>query len=157
MIPTAAKITRVRFQMLGLGTLVLHFPIRPTGAVASCPVQTRLVIHSSRPKRYTLFGPLPTRGLWTALDLTRGQFLAILLLSVALFTFIGGPIWLHARASHFWRITLSYAAIPAGVTAALLHNSQARLARIIVASVVISLIKLIVTALLLVMIGVAQT
>jgi hypothetical protein len=109
------------------------------------------------PPRAPLFGPLPTRGIWTALDLTRGQFLAILALSVMLFLFIGGPLWAHARASHFWRINLSYAIIPFAVTAAFYRNGGARLVPIIVASGVIALVKLVVTAVLLVLIGVAQT
>ena len=100
---------------------------------------------------------MPTRGIWTALDLTRGQFLAILASSVILFLFIGGPLWTHARQSHFWRINLSYAIIPPAVAAAFYRNGKMRLVPIIVASVVIALVKLVVTAVLLVLIGVAQT
>jgi hypothetical protein len=109
------------------------------------------------PQRTPLFGPLPTHGIWTALELTRGQFLLILAVSVGLFLFIRGPLWLHARDSHFWRINLSYAIIPLAVAAALYRNGKARLTPIIVASVVIALVKLVVTAVLLVVIGVAQT
>ena len=108
-------------------------------------------------KRTALFGPLPARGIWTALDLTRGQFLLILALSVVLFLFIGGPLWAHARDSHFWRIGLTYAIIPLAVGAALYRNGKARPMLILVATVVISLIKLVLTAALLVVIGVAQT
>jgi len=108
-------------------------------------------------KRASLFGPLPTRGIWTALDLTRGQFLAILTSSVILFLFIGGPLWTHARQSHFWRINLSYAIIPPAVAAAFYRNGKMRLVPIIVASGVIALVKLVLTAVLLVLIGVAQT
>jgi len=108
-------------------------------------------------RRASLFGPLPTRGIWTALDLTRGQFLTILALSVILFLFIGGPLWTHARASHFWRINLSYAIIPLAVAAAFYRNGRARLVPIMVASVGIALVKLVLTALLLVFIGVAQS
>lgn len=110
---------------------------------------------SSTPKRPALFGPLPTHGIWTALDLTRSQFVLILGLAVALFLFIGGPLWTHARGSHFWRIGLSYAVIPPAVTAALYRNGKARFTPIVVASLVISLVKLVVTAALLVIIGVA--
>jgi hypothetical protein len=112
---------------------------------------------ASTRQRTPLFGPLPTRGIWTALELTRSQFLCILALSIVLFLFISGPLWAHARESHFWRINLSYAVIPVAVAAALHRNGNARLAPIIVASVVIGLVKLVVTAVLLVMIGVAQT
>jgi hypothetical protein len=108
------------------------------------------------PQRTPLFGPLPTRGIWTALELTRNQFLFILGLSVILFLFIGGPLWLHARQSHFWRINLSYAIIPLAVAGALYRNGKARPVLIVVASVVIALVKLVVTAMLLVAIGVAQ-
>lgn len=108
-------------------------------------------------KRAPLFGPLPTQGIWTALDLSRSQFLATLALSVVLFLFIGGPLWAHTRESHFWRINLSYAIIPVAVAAALYRNGKARFVSIVVASVVIALVKLVVTAVLLVMIGVAQT
>jgi len=108
-------------------------------------------------RRAPLFGPLPTHGVWTALELTRGQFFLILTLSVGLFLFIPGPLWLHARESHFWRINLSYVLIPIAVAAALYRNGKARLAPIIVASAVIALVKLVMTAVLLVMIGVAQT
>ena len=38
--------------------------------------------------------------------LTRTQFLSMLTLSAVLFLFIGGPLWAHARESHFWRINL---------------------------------------------------
>ena len=107
-------------------------------------------------KRASLFGPLPTRGIWTALDLTRGQFLVILALSVILFLFVGGPLWTHAHQSHFWRINVSYVIIPPAVTAALYRNGKMRLVPIIVASVVIALVKLVLTAVLLVFIGVAQ-
>ena len=112
---------------------------------------------SSTQKRRALFGPLPTRGIWTALDLTRSQFLLILALSVGLFLFIGGPLWQHARASHFWRIGLSYAVIPFAVAVALQRNGKAHLTPIAVATLVISLLKLVLTAALLVVIGVAQS
>jgi hypothetical protein len=109
------------------------------------------------PARTRLFGPLPTRGIWTALELTRTQFLAILALSVVVFLFAGGPLWTHARASHFWRINLSYAVIPPAVAAAFYRNGKLRIVPILVASVVIALVKLVVTAVLLVLIGVAQS
>jgi len=82
---------------------------------------------SSAPPRPRLFAPLPTRGIWTSLDLTRGQFLAILLVSLLLFTFVDGPLWSHAHASHFWRLTLSYLFIPPAVALALWRNGKARL------------------------------
>jgi len=90
------------------------------------------------------------------LALTRDQFLLILAVSIALFLFIDGPLWRHLHASHFKRIALSYAAIPIAVATALVRNGKGRVLPIFVASVVISLIKLVLTAALLVVIGVAQ-
>jgi hypothetical protein len=107
------------------------------------------------PKHGTFFGPLPRSGIWTAIALTRAQFLLILVLSVVLFVFIGGPVWAHAHESHFWRIGLSYAVIPAAVAAALHRNREARPVTIVVASAVIALVKLVVTAALLVIAGMA--
>jgi len=114
------------------------------------------VDQTPEPTRAPFFGPLPTRGIWTALELTRGQFLFIVALSVALFVFIGGPLWAHAHDSHFWRINVSYAVIPVAVAGALFRNGRARLVPIIVATAVIALIKLVLTAALLVVIGLAQ-
>lgn len=106
-------------------------------------------------QRGAFFGPLPTRGIWNALDLTRDQFLAILALSILLFVFIDGPVWSHARESHFWRIALSYLAIPAAVAVALRMNRKLRAAPLVVGSAVLSLIKLVLTAIILVIVGVA--
>jgi hypothetical protein len=108
-------------------------------------------------RRTTLFGPLPTRGIWTALGLTRGQFLFILGGSVALFLFVSGPLWQHLHESHFARIVLSYAVIPFAVAAALYRNGGARAVPILIATIVIALLKLVVTAAVLVVIGMAQT
>lgn len=108
------------------------------------------------PTHSPLFGPLPTRGIWTALALTRAQFFLILALSVALFVFIDGPLWLHLHSSHFRRIALSYALIPVAVAGALRRNRTFRLLTAVVGTAVLSLIKLVVTALLLVVIGMAQ-
>jgi len=102
-----------------------------------------------------LFAPLPARGIWTALHLGRGQFLAILFVSLAVFTFAGGPLWQHARASHFWRLTASYALIPPAVAWALLHNRAFGWLRWLVASAVLSVIKLVLSALVLVAAGLA--
>jgi hypothetical protein len=106
-------------------------------------------------RRNAFFGPLPTRGIWTAFDLTRDQFLLILALSVGLFVFIGGPIWSHAHDSHFWRIALSYLVIPLAVALSLLRNDKLAPAPLIVGSAVLSLVKLVLTAVLLVGVGVA--
>jgi hypothetical protein len=107
-------------------------------------------------RRTALFGPLPTRGIWTALSLTRVQFLLILGGSIALFVVVGGPLWVHLHDSHFRRIAVSYAVIPPAVSVALYQNDKARLLLILTGSAVIALIKLVATAALLVVIGLAQ-
>lgn len=107
-------------------------------------------------RRRALFGPLPTRGIWTALSLTRGQFFLILGGSIALFVAVDGPLWAHLHDSHFRRIAVSYAVIPPAVAVALYQNRQARGLLILTSSAVIALIKLVATAALLVVIGLAQ-
>jgi hypothetical protein len=108
---------------------------------------------SSSPPRPRFFAPLPTRGIWTSLDLTRAQFLCILLMSLVLFVFVDGPVWSHLRTSHFWRLVISYLFIPPGVALALWHNGKAHLLPMLVATAVISVIKLVLTALVLVGVG----
>jgi hypothetical protein len=100
------------------------------------------------------FAPLPVRGIWTALDLGRGQFLWILGASLVLFAFVGGPLWSHARESHFWRLLISYLVIPPAVAWALWRNGKLRWLRLLVASAVVSAIKLVLTALMLVAVGI---
>lgn len=107
-------------------------------------------------RRTALFGPLPTRGIWTALSLTRSQFLLILGGSITLFVVVGGPLWTHLHDSHFRRIAVSYAVIPPAVSVALYQNGKAHVLLIVTSSAVIALIKLVVTAALLVLIGMAQ-
>jgi hypothetical protein len=101
------------------------------------------------------FGGLPDHGVWTALALSRAQFFAILGLALALFLFVDGPVWQHVRAPHFNRITVSYAAIPVGVVAALARNRRLSLRLVIAGSAVLSLIKLVLTAGLLVALAIA--
>jgi hypothetical protein len=100
-----------------------------------------------------LFGPLPRTGIWTAVGLRRGQFAAILAVSIALFLWIDGPLWQHLHDGHFARIAISYGIIPPLVVWALWRNGEARLLRILEASAVVALVKLVVTAVL--MIGIA--
>jgi hypothetical protein len=103
------------------------------------------------------FGGFPDDGIWTSLGLGRGQFFAILALSTLLFVFVGGPVWRHVHDPHFLRITVSYAAILPAVWAALARNRAARLPLILGASAVLALVKLVVTAALLVMLALAAT
>jgi len=92
------------------------------------------------------FEPLPVHGPWTAVGLARGQFLAILAVSVALFVWIGGPVWAHLRTSHLGRIGWSYAAIPPLVAVALLRNGRFGWLRLLEGSALIALTKLVLTA-----------
>jgi hypothetical protein len=101
------------------------------------------------------FGGLPTSGVWTTLGLGRGQFFAVLALSLLLFVFVDGPVWQHVHAPHFRRITVSYAAIVPAVWAALAWNRAARLPLLLGASAVLALVKLVVTAALLVVLALA--
>lgn len=113
----------------------------------------RAPLHRERP---SFFGPLPATGIWTAAELTRGQFLCIVTISVLLFLFIDGPLWQHMRDSHLARIGWSYAAIGIAVVAFLWRNRKLDLSRVIVATLLVSLAKLVITALLLIAIGVAR-
>jgi hypothetical protein len=101
------------------------------------------------------FGALPVAGIWTPFGLRRGQFLLILALSLLLFVFVDGPAWRHLHDSHFLRIAVSYAVIPLGVAAAFARNHDRRVVLALAASAVIALIKLVLTALLLMLIGIA--
>jgi hypothetical protein len=101
------------------------------------------------------FSGLPEHGIWTPLALTRTQFVLILAVSLALFLFVDGPVWHHVRASHFRRITVSYALIPVSVAAALWRNHRACPMLIIGGSAVLAAIKLVLTAGLLVALAIA--
>jgi hypothetical protein len=102
------------------------------------------------------FGPLPERGVWTAIGLTRGQFVAVLTLSVGLFLLVDGPLWAHLDDRHLTRIVVSYAAIPIAVVPALHRNGALRATTVVGASAVIALAKLLLTAGLLVAIALAR-
>jgi hypothetical protein len=65
----------------------------------------------SRPAGRSFVEGFPEQGIWTALGLGRGQFFAILALSLAVFLFFDGPVWQHLRGAHFARIAVSYAVI----------------------------------------------
>jgi hypothetical protein len=104
----------------------------------------------------SLVGPLPTRGPWTAVGLTRGQFLAVLGLSIACFALLGGPVWGHAHGEHFARIGVSYALIPVAVAWIVRRERPFPVGRWLAASAVIALVKLVATALLLVLVALAR-
>jgi hypothetical protein len=105
--------------------------------------------------RPRFFAPLPERGVWSALDLTRSQFFWILAVSVLLFFFVGGALGAHAHESHLWRLAVSYAVIPPAVAWALHQNGKLAWLRWLVGTAALSLIKLVLTALLLVVVGIA--
>ncbi len=99
------------------------------------------------------FGPLPERGIWTGVGLTRAQFFVILSASTALFLAIGGPLWTNLRGAHFNRIAWSYGAIPPLVALALYRNGTPRPALVLTASGVIAFVKWILTAALTLLLG----
>lgn len=98
-------------------------------------------------------GPLPTTGPWTAFGLGRTQFLLIFALSVALFVFLDGPVWRHVHDRHLARLAWSYAAIPAVVAVAQAANRTFTWGRLLGATVTVGVLKLVVTAVLLAMLG----
>jgi hypothetical protein len=99
------------------------------------------------------FGGLPRHGVWTTVHLSAGQFAAILALSLALFVFLDGPLWQHLRDSHTLRILASYAAIPAAVALALARNGRLRPMPLLGGTLVIGVIKLLLTAFLVMVLG----
>jgi hypothetical protein len=110
-------------------------------------------VHKSPNPR--LFGPLPALGPWTAVGLSRGEFLGVLVLSVGLFVFVGGPVWAHLREPHFARITVSYAVIPGLVALAQWRAGTLRLGSFVGASALLAALKLVATAGLTVALGIA--
>lgn len=100
------------------------------------------------------FGALPARGPWTAIGLTRAQFLGICLISIASFVVIGGPVWRHLHDPHLVRVFTSYAVIPPMALIALWRNDQLDATHAVAAIGVIGLIKLVATAGLLVVFSV---
>lgn len=102
------------------------------------------------------FGHLPETGPWTTVGLTRGQFVAIFLVSVGLFVVIDGPLWAHLHDHHTLRLGGSYLAIPALVTIALWRNDRLTLGRWLAGNAVIGLAKLMATAALLVLLTLAR-
>jgi hypothetical protein len=103
-----------------------------------------------------LFGSFPKDGIWTSLGLTRGQFLGVITGATVLFVFIDGPVWTHLHTSHLARIVWSYLMIPPAVAGLLYLNGKLRLGLFIAGSVVISLVKLVLTAVILVLIALAR-
>ena len=101
-------------------------------------------------------GPLPTNGLWTAVGLRRGPFLAILAMAIACFAVIGGPVWRNPHGDHFVRITLSYAVIVPLVLIAFARRRPFPIGQAIAAIAVIGLVKLVTTAALLAVVTLAS-
>jgi hypothetical protein len=107
------------------------------------------------PTRTRLFAPLPVNGPWTALQLSRAQFVSILGGACVIYTFTGGPLWRHVGENDFVRIVTSYAAIPLAVAIALRRNASLSFVSWLVASGVIAALKLLLTALLALTLGIA--
>jgi hypothetical protein len=101
------------------------------------------------------FSPLPSHGPWTGLGLTRAQFLGIVLGATLLYLFAGGPLWVRLGENDFARIAVSYAVIPVAVAAALWRNRKLSLTGWLVATAVIAILKLLLTAGLALLLGVA--
>jgi hypothetical protein len=101
-------------------------------------------------------GGLPERGIWTPLELGRGQFFAVLGVSLLVFILAGGPLWRHLTDGHTLRIAASYGIIPPLVWAARRRNGATGIGGTAVASAVLAAIKLVVTAGLLVVLALAR-
>lgn len=84
------------------------------------------------------------------MGLTATQFWVILGLATLCFALAGGPVWRDPRGEHFWRLTLSYLLIPLAVAVAMRRTRPFPLGRFLAASMLVALVKLVVTALLLV-------
>jgi hypothetical protein len=110
----------------------------------------------SRDARGSFVGGFPEHGIWTAVGLGRGQFFAILGVSLAVFTFLGGPVWTHLRDAHLVRIAVSYAVILPAVWVAMRRNGRPGLVAVSVASVVLAFVKLVVTATVFVILALAR-
>ena len=65
---------------------------------------------------------------------------------MAAFLFIDGPLWSNLRENHFRRIIVSYVAIPMMVLVCHLRGAGFDLRRLFGATIVIGVIKLLVTA-----------
>jgi len=106
-------------------------------------------------ERARMFSTPSLQGPWTALRLTRAQFFAILLGATLVYVFTGGPLWSHLRENDFDRITISYLVIPATVALALYRNHELRVSTWLAASGVIAAVKLLLTAGLALVLGIA--
>ncbi|MBY0277212.1 hypothetical protein K2Z84_17900 [Candidatus Binatia bacterium] len=113
-------------------------------------------MHDRPAERFRLFAPLPVSGPWTALGLSRGQFLAILVGACLIYLFLGGPLWAHLRQNDFVRISVSYLAIPLAVAVAQRHNGTLKLATWFAASGVVASLKLLITAGIAVALGISH-
>jgi hypothetical protein len=102
------------------------------------------------------FGPLPSAGPWNPAGLTGAQFWAILGFATAVFLVFGGPVWRHLRDSHVERLVVSYVVIPPAVLLALRRNRTTSLGRFIGATVLVSVAKFLLTAVLLVVIALGR-
>ena len=89
--------------------------------------------------------PIPERGIWTAVGLTRGQFFGILFVVLLMFLLWNGPVWSHMNEAHTWRIVGSYLAVPLLVAVGLWRNRTFRIRSWLEASFLLALIKLLVT------------
>ena len=101
------------------------------------------------PSRPPLFAPFPTTGVWTAVGLSRAEFLGILALSTVVFLVAPTPVWTHLHDGHLTRLALSYAVIPLTVGVALARRGRFRVESLLIATLMLSLLKLVLTTTLL--------
>jgi len=92
------------------------------------------------------FEPFPTRGVWTAIGLSRTAFFVILLGASAIYVLWDGPLWSRLGRDDFGRIVVSYSIIPIAVLVGLARNGTLRLATFVTATGVIAALKLVLTA-----------
>jgi hypothetical protein len=91
---------------------------------------------------------IPEKGIWSTVGLGRWQFLGIIAFSVLVFLFLDGAAWDSLQRAHTVRIATSYLVIPVLVAGAQWYNLTLHVRSWLEASVLIALIKLLVTALL---------
>lgn len=100
--------------------------------------------------------PFPVTGLWTSLGLTRAAFFAVLLGSTLTFLVVPSPLWSHLREGHFTRLAVSYGVIPCAVALLLARRGRLGAGLLLRASLVLALLKLVLTTALMMAIALAR-
>lgn len=100
--------------------------------------------------------PFPMTGPWTSVGLTRAAFFAVLLGSTLLFLVVPSPLWTHLRDGHFTRLAVSYAVIPVAVALLLARDGRLAIGPLLRATLVLALLKLVLTTALMMAIALAR-